>query len=324
MKQTLALVLMVFGIVGCTSFAPSTKVIEVSHNMEVTSRDASTNETHIWQTKIVKNYEDLTVGTDSDRAEAMSIETGERFHIGNYPLGFFAGNKHRLQSTLIRNCEELFKSKCVITRTNLGRQRKPNDEESFFTFVARDDEDRVYFKDFEDYQLRQAKDFEDYQLRQANNELRQAQNKRTREINLKNKLAREKLLAKESAKKEEEEKKRIIIGLTERCEEYGFTGASNISACIQREAQHDKELAMQKYELQKTRVALQQAQSQAQSRAYAQPLPPVVEEEEKVPWLIKFLGDVAIGVAEGYEHQATHPTPPAPKQDIYRNCRPNC
>ena len=81
---------------------------------------------------------------------------------------------------------------------------------------------------------------------------------------------------------------------------------------------------MQKYELQKTRVALQQAQSQAQSRAYAQSLPPVVEEEEEAPWLIKFLGDVAIGVAEGYEHQATHPTPPAPKQDIYRNCRPNC
>ena len=139
------------------------------------------------------------------------------------------------------------------------------------------------------------------------------------------KVLKEERLAKViNAKKEEEEKKRIIAELTQRCEEYGFTGESNISACIQREAQHDKELAMQKYELQKTRVALQQAQSQAQSRAYAQSLPPVVEEEEEIPWLIKFLGDVAIGVAEGYEHQATHPTPPAPKQDIYRNCRPNC
>ena len=176
-----------------------------------------------------------------------------------------------------------------------------------------------YERDWEEHSQKVLKE-----ERLAKNELRQAQNKRTREINLKNKLAREKRLAKESAIKEEEEKKRIIIGLTQRCEEYGFTGESNISACIQREAQHDKELAMQKYELQKTRVALQQAQSQAQSRAYAQSLPPVVEEEEKVPWLIKFLGDVAIGVAEGYEHQATHPAPPAPKQDIYRNCRPNC
>jgi hypothetical protein len=307
MKHTLALVLMVCGVVGCASFAPSTKVIEVSHNMEVTSGDASTNETHIWQTKIVKNYEDLTVGTDSDRAEAMSIETGEKFHIGNYPLGFFYGNKHKLEPTLIKNCEKLFKSKCVTTRTNIGRAGNPNAGDPFFAIVVRPEVDTIFYKDFEDYQLRQ-----------ANNELRQAQNKRTREINLKNKLAREKRLAKESTRKEEEEKKRIIIGLTQRCAEYGFTGESNISACIQREAQHDKELAMQKYELQKTRVALQQAQSQAQS------LPPVVEEEEEAPWLIKFLGDVAIGVAEGYEHQAMHPTPPAPKQDIFRNCRPNC
>ena len=122
-------------IVGCASVnnaTQSTKVIEVSHNMEVTSWDYAKYEAHIWQTKIVKNYDDLTVGTDADRAEAMSIETGERFHIGNYPLGFFWSNKYRLQPTLIRNCEELFKSKCVITRTNLGRQRKPNDGESFF------------------------------------------------------------------------------------------------------------------------------------------------------------------------------------------------
>ena len=144
----------------------------------------------------------------------------------------------------------------------------------------------------------------------------------------KERSARQKLLAAnqevEKKKKAERQKAQILAGLKQRCEEYGFTGDANISACIQREAQHDKELAMQKYELQKTRVALQQAQSQAQSRAYAQSLPPVVEEEEEIPWLIKFLGDVAIGVAEGYEHQAMHPAPPAPRPDIYRNCRQNC
>ena len=63
-------------IVGCASFAPSTKVIEVSHDMEVTSRDASTNETHIWQTKIVKNYEDLTVEQIADGPVEYSLWNG--------------------------------------------------------------------------------------------------------------------------------------------------------------------------------------------------------------------------------------------------------
>ena len=297
MKHTLALVLIVFGIVGCATLAPSTKVIEVSHNMEVTSWDYAKYEAHIWQTRVVKNYDDLTVGTDADKGEAMSIETGERFHIGNYPLGFFAGNKHRLQPTLIRNCEELFKSKCVITRTNLGRQRKPNDEESFFTFVARDDEDRVYFKDLEDY------------------ELRQEQNKRAEEINRQTKIA--------TRKREEEETKRrkqnIIIGLTQRCEGYGFSGESNISACIQREAQHDKELAMQRLELQRT---------------FAQNLTKPVPEEEDLPFLVKFLGDVAMGVAENLADPNFHRNLQQQKEinqlkanqnrDIWRDCRPNC
>ncbi|MDB4056422.1 hypothetical protein N9516_02890 [Gammaproteobacteria bacterium] len=112
--------------------------------------------------------------------------------------------------------------------------------------------------------------------------------------------------AKQAAAKREEQKAKILAGLKQRCEEYGFAGDVNISACIQREAQHDKELAMQKQELRETRVALQQAQSQAQSRAYAQSLPPVVEEEEDIPFLIKFLGDVATGVAEAYADPAFH------------------
>ena len=91
---------------------------------------------------------------------------------------------------------------------------------------------------------------------------------------------------------------------------------------------------MQKQELRETRVALQQAQSQAQSRAYAQSLPPVVEEEEDLPFLIKFLGDVAIGVAENLADPAFQRDMQQQRQinelkanqnrDIYRNCRPNC
>tara|TARA_B110000483_G_C18021848_1_gene475312 strand:- start:48 stop:881 length:834 start_codon:yes stop_codon:yes gene_type:complete len=113
-------------------------------------------------------------------------------------------------------------------------------------------------------------------------------------------------ITKQDESRKQERKKKILADLKQRCNGYGFTGESNISACIQREAQHDKELAMQKYELEKTRIALQQAQSQAQSRAYVQSLPPVAEEEEEIPWLIKFLGDVAIGVAEGYADPAFH------------------
>ena len=245
------------------------------------------------------------MGPCSGKAEAMSLATGEKFHLGN-----LAGSELNTVSTTKRYCEEVFKSACVITRIN----------------------QKVFFSNLEDYFGYDATD----SLQNLSNEaieLRQA-NKITREINLKNKLAREKRLAKESARKEEEEKKRIIIGLTQRCEEYGFTGDANISACIQREAQHDKELAMQKLELQKTRVALQQAQSQAQSRAYAQSLPPVVEEEEDLPFLIKFLGDVAIGVAENLADPAFQRDMQQQRQinelkanqnrDIYRNCRPNC
>jgi len=94
----------------------------------------------------------------------------------------------------------------------------------------------------------------------------------------------------------ERKKQELILELNKRCEDYGFTGESNISACVQREAQHDKELAMQRLELEKTRLALQQAQS----RTYVQNVTEPVQKEEDLPFLIKFLGDVAMGVAEAY------------------------
>ena len=145
----------------------------------------------------------------------------------------------------------------------------------------------------------------------------------------KERAERQKILAAnqeiEKKKRAERQKAKILAGLKQRCEEYGFTGDGNISACIQREAQHDKELAMQRYELEKTRLALQQSQS----RAYAQSLPPVVEEEEEMPWLIKFLGDVAIGVAEQYPAAVLEAQQ---KQDAYNRgvkkgraqAKPNC
>ena len=79
----------------------------------------------------------------------------------------------------------------------------------------------------------------------------------------------------------------IINQLKNRCASYGFDGDSNISACIQREAQHDKEMAIQELELQRARVALQKAQSQS----YVQPVAEV-KAEEKLHWTVKFLGDI--------------------------------
>ena len=117
--------------------------------------------------------------------------------------------------------------------------------------------------------------------------------KKQRTKNQQIRLAKLEMEKKEKLRKQKE---KILADLKQRCEEYGFTGESNISACIQREAQHDKELAMQRYELEKTRLALQQAQS----RTYAQNVTEPVQKEEDLPFLIKFLGDVAVGVAEAY------------------------
>jgi len=129
---------------------------------------------------------------------------------------------------------------------------------------------------------------------------------------------------------EAEKKQRTIAMLSKRCESYGFTGESNIAACIQREAQHDKELAIQKYELQKTRLALQKAQSNNYAQTYAEP----IQEDDDLPFLIKFLGEVAVEVAENLsdptyiqlqqQQQQINQLKANQNRDIYRNCRPNC
>ena len=146
-------------------------------------------------------------------------------------------------------------------------------------------------------------------------------------------MATQKALDEEKARVKREEaleKELLISRLQKRCESYGFTGESNIAACIQREAQHDKELAIQKYELQKTRLALQQAQSNSYAQSYIEP----VEEDEDLPFLIKFLGEVAMGVAENLADPAVQQNIQQQQQinqlkanqnrDIYRNCKPNC
>ena len=112
------------------------------------------------------------------------------------------------------------------------------------------------------------------------------------------------------AKYQREEKERMIAELTDRCASYGFSGDENIAACVQREAQHDLELAQQERALRlaQQRLANQNRQVQVQTQ--------IVEEE--VPWWMEFLGAVAIGVSEGYAHDAIYHND-KPKV-IYRNC----
>ena len=314
MKKLLALLLL-FGIVGCASVAPATKVIEVSHNIEVTSLGNSQVESHVWQTKVVKNYEDLTVGTDADRAEAMSIETGEKFHIGNYPLGFFMGNKHKLEPTLLKNCEKLFKAKCVMTRANIGRQRMPGDGESFFTVTARDKEDRIYFPSLEDY-------VQEVDSIKKDKIITATFLKASIEAAKKSTAIRKK----ELKKQQEEKRLAVIYALKERCESYGFTGSNNIAACVQREAQHDYEIEQKEYELKLAQHQLRAQQNQNQ--LLAQQSQPQVAPE--VPWYLQALEAVALGLAEGieegYKQKALIQTMDAryAKKDIYRYCRPNC
>ena len=137
-------------------------------------------------------------------------------------------------------------------------------------------------------------------------------------------LSPEELKIKMDARKARVEQKKleIVNQLKKRCASYGFTGDSNISACIQREAQHDREITLQKLELQKTRLALEKAQS----KSYVQPVAQVKAQEE-LHWTAKFLLNVVEGAAEAYVNQSQHNlmhSNDKKTNDIHKNCRPNC
>ena len=178
-------------------------------------------------------------------------------------------------------------------------------------------------------------------LEEANKEIEEAQtiaDRKAAELRVANmkreaeerKLEEKRLAEERVLRIEKERKQKIIAELSKRCEGYGFTGETNIAACIQREAQHDRELAMQKYELQKTRLALQKAQSNNYAQTYAEP----IQEDDDLPFLIKFLGEVAVEVAENLsdptyiqlqkQQQQINQLKANQNRNIYINCRPNC
>lgn len=284
MKKFLFLV-PIFLIYSCTSVAPTSKVIQSSHDITIISSKAGKK--HSWKSIIVQNYEDLNVGVDADRAEAMSIETGEKFHIGNYPIGFFWANEYSIESTVINNCERLFKTDCVLSRTDKSIV-------GTMTGNEKGGKNRVvntYFKNLSDYKNKE-------------------EQKRKRLVEL-NKQAEQE--AKLVQKRQEEKRLAVIHALKERCISYGFTGNNNIAACVQREAKHDYEIEQKDYELELARQQIIAQQNQ-------QPV------STEVPWYLSILEAVSEGIAEGYERKALIQSLDAryQRKDIYRYCRPNC
>ena len=206
----------------------------------------------VWDSVVVERYEDVAY----PKAEAINLASGEKFHYGKAPAGVCVADDYARNlcpdREVLRLCNLHFGSACVLSR--FGDTVIYNSFEEYKTYTAN--------------QARIKKEYEE-------------SSKRLQRQQLQRKIVQE-----------QEEKERLIASLAKRCEGYGFTGDNNIAACIQREAQHDKELEMQKWELEKTRIALQQAQS----RTYVQQ-----PEEEEIPLLIQVLGNIAIGVSEGYK-----------------------
>jgi hypothetical protein len=243
MKHTLALVLMVFGIVGCATSDPAFQIVD---GIKIF------NPLHpSYQRNIDKHYQDL----EQPKAQAVAIRANglvQTTAAGNTMTIMDGGakylNQKEVNSWVLKTCKEKFKLQCLVVYE--GSQNVWNENQSA------------------------------YQNTPIATEARQEKLAR-----IKAKEETKKRVERYKAETEEKRKQAILTDLKQRCEEYGFTGESNISACIQREAQHDKELAMQKLELQRT---------------YAQNLTQPVDEEEDIPFLIKFLGEIVVGAAEAY------------------------
>jgi len=78
-------------------------------------------------------------------------------------------------------------------------------------------------------------------------------------------------------------KQALIAEYIKRCIEFGFEGKTEIATCFQQEVFNERQLAQQ-------RLAQQ----------------PQIAQEEEVPFLLQMLGEIAIGVSEGYLEQVQH------------------
>jgi hypothetical protein len=244
---------------------------------------------------IVDSYEELdmsTYGDETYKVEAMSTTSGEKFFYRHW-AGYYKQAIGSLRNRALLACRDVFNSDCVITRAELA---------TAYGNTTTYDED-IFYTSLEDYKNKQ----ETRLVRER--EIEETRLVREREIEEKRRFNIEQHNIRQ-AKYQREEKERMIAELRDRCASYGFSGDENIAACVQREAQHDLELAQQERALRlaQQRLANQNRQAQVQTQ--------IVEEE--VPWWLQFLADVAEGVAEGYAHDAIYHND-KPKV-IYRNC----
>ena len=233
---------------------------------------------------IVDSYEELdmsTYGDETYKVEAMSTTSGEKFFYRHW-AGYYKQAIGSLRNRALLACRDVFNSVCVITRAGFAT--------AFGNTTTYDEE--IFYTSLEDYKNKQ--------------ETRIAREQKEREIE--EEQMRQHFASLEQQRKIEKES--MIAELRDRCASYGFSGDENIAACVQREAQHDLELAQQERALRlaQQRLANQNRQVQVQTQ--------IVEEE--VPWWLQFLADVAEGVAEGYAHDAIYHND-KPKV-IYRNC----
>ena len=230
MKKFLALLLLL-GIVGCASTLESTGFLD-SRNTPIGCNDwdgcrQSSHEVNVGyrNVEIQKNFDLVAY----PKAEAINIETGEKYHFGHSvsPDTCNIGNvgfEHCPKEFVERLCEEVYGSKCILSRFN----------------------DEIYYSSQEEYRAKQIR----YQEYVANAKIKAAEG--------------EKRLQETIKREQEEKKMAVIHALKERCISYGFTGSNNIAACVQREAQHDYEIEQKEYELQLTRQQLLAQQNQQQ------------------------------------------------------------
>ena len=274
MKNTLALVLMVFGIVGCGLSTTSYTIRDGIRTYNPLSPSYSSD--------VESYYRSL----DIPKAKAVPVKANgfKKTSSAGYELHIIdGGDKYSTQDEannfVLNKCAEFYLSKCLLVYEG---------------------NNYVWSQNQKAYQ--NTSEVQGLLLTQEKSRQQRIDNQYTR-----------------AKQQETYRKQEVLAQLTQRCEEYGFTGESNISACIQREAQHDKELAMQRLELQ---------------RSYAQNVTEPVQEEEDLPFLIKFLGDVAIGVAETIadpafqrdlqQQRQINQLRARPPTVIYRNnCSPN-
>ena len=168
MKHTLALVLMVFGLVGCATDKMIFFSQPIDEPIEVSSKPVG----KIQNFTIVDSYDNLTSnyqnGTirqigSSLKAEAMNISSGAKWHVGNFQ-GMNIRNWVRVQ------CEVETEGRCVISRYL----------------------DKIYYLDFEDYKTKKAEEelkLQEYiKKTKAENEAFEEQRKQWAEENRKSKF----------------------------------------------------------------------------------------------------------------------------------------